>query len=196
MPRPSDGLRWRYSTAAGPVTVERARMDDAAALVEIHRAVIREGGFFITEPDELDDSVEARAAQIRLFSGMPNGVMLVARQGGALVGMASLQGGNLRRMRHCARLEIFVAREARGQGVGRALMEACVRWATENPLITKLALNVYAHNLRAIHLYESMGFLREGYRPGEYRDADGRYLDEVMMYRMVESQDQLPEAFR
>lgn len=176
--------------------VERARPEDAAALLEIHKAVLQEGGFFITEPDELDPSVEARAALIRFLNGAPNSVMLVARLNGKAVGMVSVQGGSLRRMRHCGRLEIFVAAEARGAGVGRALMDAVVQWATENPLLTKLALNVFAHNHRAIGLYERFGFLREGYRPGEYRERDGRALDDVLMYRSVEGEGELPAAFR
>lgn len=196
MPRPSDGLRWRSSTAAGAVLVERAREEDAAALLEIHQAVLREGGFFITEADESDSSVESRAALIRLLRGLPNSVMLVARLGGAVVGMVSIQGGTLRRTRHCGRLEIFVAAEARGHGVGRALMEGAIRWATENPLVTKLALNVFAHNHRAIHLYEAYGFLREGYRVAEYRTREGRYLDDVLMYRMVDEAPSVPAAFR
>lgn len=180
------GRRWRVDTALGRVIVEDARPEDAAALLSVQSEVLEEGLYFITEPDELTESVASKAALIRDLNRRPNARFFVARLEGEAVGMLLVQGGSLRRLHHNARIEIYVSARARGAGVGSALMAACVEWATENPIITKLSLNVFAHNVRAIKLYERFGFTREGYRAQEYRLADGRTLDDVLMCRIVE----------
>ncbi|MCB9759604.1 MAG: GNAT family N-acetyltransferase [Alphaproteobacteria bacterium] len=192
-------MRWRTTGKDGRViVVERARPADAADVLRVHRAVLQERRWFITEPDELTDTVEMKVAVIRELTGANNCCFLVARVDGALVGMVIVQGGRLRRMRHVGKLEIYVLHEARGIGVGRALMSACVDWATHNPVICKLGLNVFAHNERAIGLYKAFGFEREGYRPREYRLADGTWCDDVLMYRLCDTPPQEPwmAAFR
>ena len=88
-------------------------------------------------------------------------------------------------MRHTGKLEIMIDRHARGHGIGRVLMEACMQWAKFNPSIEKLGLSVFTTNARAIHLYEEMGFKEEGRRAREYKMRDGSYRDDVLMYCFV-----------
>jgi RimJ/RimL family protein N-acetyltransferase len=73
----------------------------------------------------------------------------------------------------------MVALEWRGQGVGRALLDAAVDWAREAG-VRKLELHVFPWNERAIALYERFGFEREGYRKGHYRRGD-EDVDAVLM---------------
>ena len=54
---------------------------------------------------------------------------------------------------------LAVAREAEGQGIGRALLEAAEEWARGRRL-AKLTLAVFADNHRAKQVYE-----RQGWRP-------------------------------
>jgi putative acetyltransferase len=46
--------------------------------------------------------------------------------------------------------------------------------------VRKLELHVFAHNAPAIALYESFGFVQEGYRRLHYR-RDGTYFDAILM---------------
>ena len=46
--------------------------------------------------------------------------------------------------------------------------------------IRKLELHVFAYNAPAIALYDSFGFVQEGYRREHYR-RDGEYLDAILM---------------
>jgi RimJ/RimL family protein N-acetyltransferase len=73
----------------------------------------------------------------------------------------------------------MVAASHRRQGIGRALLERTVEWARASG-IRKLELHVFAYNAPAIALYESFGFVQEGYRRGHYR-RDGEYLDAILM---------------
>lgn len=54
---------------------------------------------------------------------------------------------------------LAVARDAEGQGIGRALLAAAEEWARANGFV-KLTLSVFTENHRAKHVYE-----REGWRP-------------------------------
>jgi putative acetyltransferase len=46
--------------------------------------------------------------------------------------------------------------------------------------VRKLELHVFPHNAPAIALYESFGFVREGYRKDHYRRGVG-YVDAILM---------------
>lgn len=165
--------------------VRPARATDAAALLRLQRAVLGERHFFITEPEELRDTVDDKVRQVRDLERSTNSLFLVARRGADLVGSLTVRGGALNRMRHTAKLEIMVAADVRGQGIGRGLLGAAVSWAEAHPEIEKLGLSVFVDNVRAIELYRAFGFREEGRRPREFRLEDGRYVDDLLMYRFT-----------
>ncbi|MFF7372522.1 GNAT family N-acetyltransferase [Streptomyces tricolor] len=76
-----------------------------------------------------------------------------------------------------------VADEARGRGIGRALVRAAVAEARRRGA-RRLTLRVLAHNTPARSLYEAEGFAVEGVLPGEFL-IDGRYVDDVCMGRSL-----------
>ncbi|MET8725446.1 GNAT family N-acetyltransferase [Streptomyces misionensis] len=76
-----------------------------------------------------------------------------------------------------------VAEQARGRGVGRALIRATVAEARARGA-RRLTLRVLGHNTPARKLYESEGFAVEGVLPGEFL-LDGAYVDDVCMGRSL-----------
>jgi ribosomal protein S18 acetylase RimI-like enzyme len=76
---------------------------------------------------------------------------------------------------------LAVAEEARGLGVGRALLRAAVEEARRQGA-RRISLRVLGHNTAARRLYESEGFVVEGVQPEEFF-LDGRYADDVLMGR-------------
>lgn len=175
----------QFQGRRGPVIVRKARADDAKALLRIHRGVIEEGDFFITTLAELSESEADKRQLATWLNSQPHSCLLVAEHEGRVRGFASVRGGSLQRLRHVGRFEVMVEREARGLGVGKALMDATVRWATDNFFIAKLSLSVFADNAPAVSLYESFGFLVEGRRVREYQMGDGTYRDDLLMSRWV-----------
>ncbi|MFF5978564.1 GNAT family N-acetyltransferase [Streptomyces olindensis] len=110
---------------------------------------------------------------------------LVAELGGALAGYLRLGtatplacNAHVRMIRGLA-----VAEEARGQGVGRALLRAACEEARRQGA-RRLTLRVLAHNAPARTLYESEGFVVEGTLPEEFF-LDGTYVDDVFMGRFL-----------
>jgi len=69
-------------------------------------------------------------------------------------------------------LTITVESQARGRGVGRALLGESLRQAA-NAGARKVFLEVGADNVAAISLYNRFGFVKVGERAGYYRRAGG-----------------------
>ncbi|GGM25588.1 N-acetyltransferase [Streptomyces fumigatiscleroticus] len=106
---------------------------------------------------------------------------LVAEVDGRVVGYVRLgfptelaSNAHVRQIRGLA-----VADEARGRGVGRALVRAAVEEARRRGA-RRITLRVLGHNTAARKLYESEGFVVEGIQPEEFC-LDGTYADDVLM---------------
>ncbi|MFJ9738209.1 GNAT family N-acetyltransferase [Streptomyces sp. NPDC101166] len=78
---------------------------------------------------------------------------------------------------------LAVADEARGRGVGRALLRAAVEEARRRGA-RRLTLRVLGHNAPARALYASEGFVVEGVLPQEFL-LRGEYVDDVFMGRSL-----------
>lgn len=183
MPHP---LRQVHRLEAGKLVIRPVVPDqDAAPLLAIQREVLSEGRFFITEADELVESPELKAITLQQLLDLENSCCFVAVLNKEVVGMVLIQGGVLRRMRHSGKLEIYLCADARGHGVGSRLVAAALEWAVACRRLSKVGLNVFAHNERAQALYRAHGFVEEGRRVAEYRLSDGTEWDDVLMARRV-----------
>ncbi|MCX4761424.1 GNAT family N-acetyltransferase [Streptomyces sp. NBC_01275] len=78
---------------------------------------------------------------------------------------------------------LAVADEARGLGVGRALIRGAVDEARRRGA-RRITLRVLGHNTPARKLYESEGFVVEGVLPEEFL-LGGEYVDDVFMGRSL-----------
>ena len=94
---------------------------------------------------------------------------------------------------HVGTLGMGVLKEWRRSGLGRKLILECLVLARAKGL-EKVELSVYADNLAAIRLYESVGFSHEGIRPAA-RKLDGAYQDEILMGLMFATTE-VPERIR
>lgn len=67
-----------------------------------------------------------------------------------------------------------------GKGWGRTLCQAAINYAFEELNLQRIQLSVLEHNLRAIALYRSLGFVEEGRHP-RAQVRDGKYLTTITM---------------
>jgi ribosomal-protein-alanine N-acetyltransferase len=90
---------------------------------------------------------------------------LVAQREGEIIGFAGahiiLDEGHI--------TNIAVLREARGQGLGRLLMEGLMQYAS-NLGVRYMTLEVRVSNVAAVALYRSLGFIKVNLRQKYYED--------------------------
>jgi len=75
---------------------------------------------------------------------------------GLVAAGADADDGTVRHLMAC-----WVEPDARGSGVGDALVEAMVTWSRRDAA-TRARVEVYQHNAAAMRLYERHGFRRTG----------------------------------
>ena len=98
---------------------------------------------------------------------------------GGLLGWIDINIGGIQELAHIGTLGMGVRRDARGIGLGSALMDACLAQARGLGL-EKIELEVFASNEAARALYKKKGFFEEGTRLKK-RKFEGRYDDLVCM---------------
>jgi len=113
---------------------------------------------------------------------------MVARRGanGAVVGWVALTAYSARRVyRGVAWESVYVAADARGQGVGRALLEALIP-ASESAGFWTLLAGIMVENRASLALHRRCGFRRVGEMRSMGQDGSGRWRDVVIMERRSE----------
>jgi ribosomal protein S18 acetylase RimI-like enzyme len=139
--------------------IEPACLDDLAALVELL------GQLFAQEAEFQPDPARQRAGVQAILEQPSLGSILVARQGGQVVGMINLLtsvstalGGPV------GTVEDFVVRpEVRGAGIGQALFAAMLTESRRKGLL-RLTLLTDADNLPAQRFYSRHGFVHSTMR--------------------------------
>lgn len=122
-------------------------------------------------------------AQSRAFVRMllDGGGVQVLAVGGAneVVGWCDVVRDAREGFGHSWRLGMGLLPTARGRGVGRRLAQEGIAAALARGA-ERIELDVFASNIRAIALYEQLGFVREGVKR-RARKLDGQYDDNVLM---------------
>ena len=114
-----------------------------------------------------------------------NGIYLVCLEGEKLVGHASLIPMPLTQVRHVYRLDMCIHEGHWRRGYGSALLGELLAWAAASPEVLKVELLVRATNFPAIALYEKFGFAEEGRFRQRVRLADGSFVDDVAMGKVL-----------
>jgi ribosomal protein S18 acetylase RimI-like enzyme len=115
--------------------------------------------FYAVDPT---DAQLERLARALVDDPAHEGVQLLARRGTLAVGFATCfwtwetTHGN----RVAVMNDLYVDERARGLGIGRALLDACRNLAAQHGA-TRLSWQTAPDNVRAQHLYETTGAVRE-----------------------------------
>lgn len=154
-------------------TIRRTQPTDVAAIEQLYRLVAAPPGGLAREPDEITTDYIANFVR----RGTTDGLGFVAMGAAGSPG-DGLPAGEI----HCypigprtfahvlGELTVAVHPGWQGQGVGRALFSALLAEVERNrPQVTRVELIARESNGRAIGLYESLGFKREGRLEGRVR---------------------------
>lgn len=156
-----------------PVIANAARCDyaprvNALPSPRIRRAVAADLDTLVELEQRTFTHDRLSRAQYRRHLDSSTAQVLVARRSRQLIGAAVVF---FRRNSQRARLySLAIGEQARGQGVGGALLAACARLARRRGC-DRIQLEVRPDNAAAIRLYEREGFARIATLPGFYEDG-------------------------
>jgi len=163
-----------------PCIIRRASEDDAERCLVFLPARIAESDFLNCMPGEFSLTLDEERTFLRERTSRPNSIALVAEVDGEIVATAGCEGSKLKRLAHHTECGLVVSKMFWGQGIGRKLMECLLDWARESGL-KKMVLRAFGDNLKAIALYDSLGFVEEGRLRADALKADGSYRDTILM---------------
>lgn len=138
--------------------IRDATESDAAALVDFMTALSLEQLDTVSRraPPTLAEECDFISA-----AATAGGAVLVAVENAAIVGLLDLWPGQKPHDQHVCHFGMSVAREHRGQGIGRQLAVAAIERCRASPTTCRLELEVVPWNTPAIALYGKLGFVTE-----------------------------------
>ena len=156
------------------ITVREYRETDLSVMMEIWNEVVRSANAF-PQTTELDEDKAKKFFADQVYTGVAED------EDGTVVGLYILHPNNIGRCGHISNASYAVAPEARGRGVGEALVRHCLQTAGECGFRLLQFNAVVATNTPARHLYEKLGFVQAGVIPGGFR-MDGDVYEDIVVY--------------
>ena len=128
---------------------------------------------------------EELVAQMQGQEAMGGFVLAAVSKTGQMLGTVGLALNTTEKTSHRGVLwGMYVVPEARGQGIGRRLIEELLARAEQNASVEQVHLVVATSNRSALDLYQNIGFSLYGTDPGGLK-VGGRYVDEHLMVLRV-----------
>jgi ribosomal protein S18 acetylase RimI-like enzyme len=171
------------TAASVPSELRGLRPQDLAAYKALRDAVLAAEPSAFTSDARSERRKPPESYLPRLGLDLPYGgtFTLGAWRGGELLGALSCEREPRAKAHHTAHVAgMMVRADARGLGLGRALLDECIARSRAAGGIELLTLSVTAGNTPALRLYERAGFVRYGALPRAIR-VDGRYYAKELM---------------
>lgn len=162
--------------------------NDACAFWELRLRALREHpeAFAQSFQDAVQTPIEEITQRFRNRWNSPASFILGGFLEGRLVGMVGFYREQGEKLQHKGTIwGMYVAPEARKQGMGRALLSECITRARAIPGLEQVNLIVVTENVQARKLYLALGFETYGLERRAFKLSD-RYLDdEYMVLRLA-----------
>lgn len=111
-------------------------------------------------------------------------VMFVVEIDGVVLGSCEITKDGFDVSRHVGTLGVGLRKEARGIGIGKKLVQLCLKESKDRLGIKMVKLYVFNTNKTARRVYEKIGF-RETGRIGRGVFHNGRYKDDIIMIKYL-----------
>ena len=164
------------------IEIRPATERDAEPIVDLLTPIVEAGIYTVMQGPI---TVEDQLAFMRELPGRAIYLAAVSSETEGLVGIQDVQPvSGSDGVYHAGDISTFVALDARGNGIGRALMRSTVELARERGF-TVLCANVRADNPDAVAFYESQGFRVIGTAERRVRVNDCN-ADQILMERWID----------
>lgn len=136
------------------------------------------------------------AARLRPRLEPPESCTLGALENDQLLGTVTCTRESRQKVAHKASITgMYVAPEARGRGIGRALLKAAIARARGWDGVEQVILAVVTTNATALGLYTALGFISFGREPHALK-LGARYLDEDYLLLWLHDHPDAPTVAR
>ena len=105
---------------------------------------------------------------------------VVASEGDAIMGYATIERGHLRWTRHVAEIRVMVDRQFRSHGLGHLLLGIAFERALEDD-VAKIVAHMTPMQIGARKLFDGLGFVEDAVLSRHVAAADGELHDLVVM---------------
>lgn len=154
---------------------------DGNAVFENFNLTHEETDYLLSYTDENSFDSEKEGQFLEQKAESENEIEIIAFVDGKVAGTAGIEAvGTKYKVKHRAEFGISVLKEYWGLGIGRALMEACIKCAKDAGY-AQMELTVVAENVRAIALYQKEGFVEYGRNPRGFNSRISGYQEVVYM---------------
>jgi RimJ/RimL family protein N-acetyltransferase len=167
------------------VVIREAVGQDSMPLIEYLGKIAEDTEFLTFGPGELNISHKEEEKLINEIFLAKNKIMLLAVAENEVIGCLNFRGGPRSRNEHAGEFGISVLKDYWGKGIGSLMIKQMIIWAKETGVIRKINLLARCDNDRALRLYESLGFFREGIiSRGVY--LSGQFYDYIYMGYLID----------
>ncbi len=165
--------------------LRQPEVDDADAIIGYLNQVGGESDNLLFGKDEFPLTVEQEIEFIKRVNDNENTLMLLGIIEDSIVCIAQISCHQRKRISHNSEIAISVKKQYWRSGIGSAVMEELVHFATNHSNIKNIGLGVKAGNENAIKLYEKLGFVKVGYHK-DYFKINGVYDDLILMDKYLD----------
>ncbi|HBN94999.1 MAG TPA: N-acetyltransferase [Firmicutes bacterium] len=160
--------------------IREALVQDAADLLRYVDAISQESDNLTFGPGEFGITLAQEEEYLAAQQRRSNAIYLLGLIDGEIVASLSFAGGARRRIKHAGEFGMSVLKEHWNRGIGTMMLSAFLDWCRCKEEIRKVNLRVRVDNDAAIHLYENVGFKREGRISREFQ-IEGQFFDTLCM---------------
>lgn len=159
--------------------------DDAQQMIEYLKQSSGDTDFMLRYPEEVTFTLEKEQSLLCDLADSSDSMMIAAFIDGVLAGNCSFAAvGPKLKVKHRCQMGIAVKKEYWHLGIGSILLKVAIDQARQCGF-EQMELEVVSRNIRAIGLYEKMGFEIYGIRKNAMKLKDGTYYSELLMMKRL-----------
>lgn len=167
------------------IIVRYPKQGDEYQMLEYINNISKERTFIRLQGEQLTIEEERKFLESMLTNiEKKKGVSLLVFHNKSVIGSAGITMKHMVEQ-HVGEFGISVAKDYRGQGIGKLLMELVLKEAEELiPELKIVILGAFATNDLAISMYKKQGFIQWGVLP-DGMIKDGKHEDHIYMYKRI-----------